>query len=62
LIQEIGRPAVYRDFVEQVYYDEVVTDKEKDLLKAKQSELRLSSKVAQQVEQAVKEANGIENA
>ncbi|MCF7797553.1 MAG: MotA/TolQ/ExbB proton channel family protein [Lentisphaeria bacterium] len=62
LIQEIGRPAVYRDYVEQVYHDDVVTDKEKELLKAKQSELRLSAKVAREVEEAVKTANGIENA
>ena len=62
LIQEIGRPAVYRDFVEQVYHDNVVTQGEQDMLKAKQSELRLPDKTARQVEEAVKAANGFEHA
>ena len=62
LIQEIGRPAVYRDFVEQVYHDNVVTQAEMDGLKLKQAELRLPDKTARKVEESVKAANGNKHA
>ncbi len=62
LIQAVGRPAVYRDFVEQVYHDNEVSAKEQELLKTKQAELRISNSDAREIEQAVIEANGISHA